>query len=189
MKKKLKNKKGQVAVEFIMMFVLCVSVVIYVFYFCYSLASLEYKTYVGFMAGRAISSSSPSYSDKKDRADNVINQFNTTASHYGSTMVTGPLQCNFDSSNGYRGIMEYGAVGVDYYVVSNAGVACQLPMPYVMPSLLTKSMSGSFSVGLESMTGSEISDKHCNCALDFSKNWKSCLSEEAGSGGIIDNGC
>ena len=187
----IKNKKGQVAVEFIMMFVLCVSVIIYVFYFCFSLASLEYKTYVEFMVGRAITSSSPKYADKKNRADQIITQFNTTSSHYGSSTVTGPLSCDLNSTDGFRGIMAYGANGaVNYDVVSNAGVACELPMPYVLPSILTRKSGSAFSVAIESMTGSEISDDHCKCALDITKTWKQCLDETPGNSEVyIDNGC
>jgi len=187
----IKNKKGQVAVEFIMMFVLCVSVIIYVFYFCFSLASLEYKTYVEFMVGRAITSSSPKYADKQVNANEILKQFDAPSSHYGSSTVTEKLSCDLDPSKGYRGIMAYGATGnVDYDVSSNAGVACGVKMPYVLPSILTRNSGSGFNVAIESMTGSEISDAHCKCALDFTKTWEQCLDENATSSEVyIDNGC
>lgn len=186
----IKNKKGQVAVEFIMMFVLCVSVIVYIFYFCFSLASLEYKTYVEFMVGRAITSSSPKYTDKKIRAEQVLGQFNTTDSHYGSSTVTGPLQCEFgDPASGYRGVMDYGTSGVDYDVVSNAVMACSLPMPYILPSIITRKAGNTFNVAIESMTSSEMSEDHCRCALDLLKTWKQCLDETFTGGVYVDNGC
>ena len=61
-----KNNKGQVAVEFIMMFVVCVSVLIYIFYLSFSLASVQYKNYITFMIGRAVAASAPTYAEKKN---------------------------------------------------------------------------------------------------------------------------
>jgi len=48
------NKKGQVAVEFLIMFILCASLLFYIFYFAVSLSALQYQQYVTFMIGRAI---------------------------------------------------------------------------------------------------------------------------------------
>lgn len=186
----VKDRKGQVAVEFIMMFVLCVSVIIYIFYFCYSLASLEYKTYVQYMVGRTITASSKKYDEKKGRADAIIAQFNVMPSHYAATRVTSPLMCqDLDPTNGYRGILDYGTAGINYDVVSNVGVACSLSMPYVLPSIISGRGANALNVAIESMTGSEISDEHCKCALGLENNWKNCVDENISGSYYIDNGC
>ncbi len=183
-----KSKKGQVAVEFIMMFVLCVSVIIYVFYFCYSLASLEYKSYVQYMVGRTITSASEKYNDKVTGVNSLLTKFNTTDSHYGATDATGKLDCDLDASQGFRGILQYGN-GVRYPVVSNVGVACSVTAPLILPSILTKTKD-SLTVTIESMTGSEISDEHCKCALGIDKTWSNCVNEaSSGTEVFIDNGC
>jgi hypothetical protein len=173
-----------------MMFVLCISVIIYIFYFCYSLASLEYKSYVQYMLGRTITSASVKYSEKKQDADNLLTKFNTTDSHYGATLITGRLDCNLDSSQGFRGILQYGTGGVNYNVVSNVGVACSVKAPMILPSLITSKSTGPLTVTMESMTGSEISDDHCKCALGLDKTWSNCVSEgNSGTEVYIDNGC
>jgi len=129
-----------------MMFVLCVSVIIYIFYFCFSLASLEYKTYVEFMLGRTITSSSPTYTFKQAREGQVLQQFHANASQFGPSTVTGDLTCLLEPSKGYRGTMLYGTNNVNYDVTSNAGIACGLSMPHVLPSMLTGNSSNMLKV-------------------------------------------
>jgi len=184
-----KSKKGQVAVEFIMMFVLCVSVIIYVFHFCYSLASLEYKSYVQYMVGRTITSASETYNDKVTEVNNLLEKFDTAGSHYYEADATGKLDCDLDASQGFRGILQYGN-GVRYPVVSNVGVACSVTASLILPSILTNKSTGSLTVTMESMTGSEISDEHCKCALGIDKTWSNCVNEaSSGTEVFIDNGC
>ena len=186
---RVNGKKGQVAVEFILMFVFVISVIIYAFYFSVSFAALHYKSYEAFMVGRAVLASSDKYSTRLSRAQDVQTMYDQSAASK-ITMVSA-LQCNFSSQDGgFRGIMDY-KYSTGYDVYSNAGIACSVYANYILPSIVTRNSGNTLQVAVESMTGSEISDEHCKCAMDPGKKWSDCLQE----GGqptikpVIDNGC
>jgi uncharacterized protein (UPF0333 family) len=181
----LKEKKGQVTVEFILMFIISASFLIYITFFSFTLTNLQYKEYIAFMMGRVVSASAQSYSTKKDNALELKNLYESTSS--ASMTVTTPLECSLYTNNGFRKILNYGA-DIAYDVVSITGIACSTKLNNILPSMRP------VSVAMEMMTGSQISDKHCECSLKFSNAgyWKTCLNE-ASSGntekGLIDNGC
>ncbi len=189
-----KNKKGQVAIEFLMMFILCSSLLFYIFYFAVSLSALQYQQYVTFMIGRAITSSSPTYDEKAKRANAVMASFQMTDSSK-LHVVTPPVCSINDSSTGFRNILQYWDdpnIGLSYSTFSTAGIACSVEMSQVLPGILMGSKQ-SLKVAIESMTGSEMSDDHCQCLVnDYNKLWKDCLAPSGGAGtnpAIIDNGC
>ena len=173
------SKKGQVAVEFIMMFVLVISIIIYAFYFAISFAAIHYRSYEVFMVGRAILSSSKSYNDKSLQANKIKAEYDAAAQ---ITAVTAPV-CEIDPANGFRGIMDYG-YPTGFNISSNAGIACSVYANYLLPAIITRSSGNKLQVAIESMTGSEISDDHVRCAMDPGKTWMDCLSAAGGS--LID---
>lgn len=180
-----KEKKGQVTVEFILMFIISASFLIYITFFSFSLTNLQYKEYIAFMMGRVVSASAQSYSTKKQNALALKNLYESTSA--ASMTVTTPLECSLDTSNGFRKILNY-TTTVAYDVVSNTGIACSVKINNILPSMRP------VSVAMEMMTGSQISDNHCNCSLKFSNAgyWKTCLSEGSSGStdrGLIDNGC
>jgi len=184
------NCKGQVAVEFLFMFIIVVSMIIYAFYFSFSLSSLHYRTYETFMIGRAILSSSPKYSDKANRAEQVKASFESSDAVKNS--ITSGYQCDLSlGRGGFRGIMNYGYSDAAFDVVTNAGIACSVTANFVLPYLLPGNNSNNLKLGIESMTGSEISDEHCNCLRNPKQTWRQCLDEHPGQTGLapIDNGC
>ena len=194
---RIKCKKGQVAVEFLFMFIIASTLLIYIFYFALSLSALQYKQYITYMVGRAITSSSPTYADKSNRATLVLGMYNGTDS--SKLAVAGAPVCSIDdSSTGFRYLMDYWpgdpiAGKPSYRISSTAGIACSVTLPNVLPGILL-GKSTSLAVAIESMTGTEMSDDHCKCLLDFTKTWEDCLPLPGGGGGlptyaIIDNGC
>jgi hypothetical protein len=189
----VKGKKGQVAVEFLFMFVIASTLLIYIFYFSLSLSALQYKQYITYMVGRTITSSSPTYAKKGGRATMLLAAYNTTDS--SKLTVAGPPVCSIgDSSTGFRNILQYwpsADIGLRYDIFSTAGIACSVSLPDVLPGILL-GKSKSLAVAVESMTGTEMSDEHCKCLLNFGKTWKDCLGPGAGvsaDDAIIDNGC
>ncbi|MEI6080218.1 MAG: hypothetical protein WCQ53_06265 [bacterium] len=186
----VKNKKGQVAVEFLIMFILAASLLFYIFYFAISLSALQYKQYVTFMVGRAITSSSKTYSLKGSRAGIIKSSFDITDSSKDMRAVSNPV-CPLDDQgavgSGFRGLLNYG-FAPNYNVFSNAGIACSVDLSQVLPNILM-GKAGKLTVAIESMTGSEMSDAHCRCLLDFNKTWNDCLTEGGAGDALIDNGC
>jgi len=185
-----RSKKGQIAVEFILMFVLVVSIIIYAFYFAVSFASLHYRTYEVFMINRAILASSPTDTQKGTRAKEVLEMYEASPSVTQISATSG-LVCDFGSGiGGYRGIMDYG-FPIKFNVSSNAGVACSVYANYVLPTLITGSGGNPFQVAIESLIGSEMTEDHCNCALDPTLTWSDCLggSSTTHIQTFIDNGC
>ena len=193
--KKLNNKKAQVAVEFLFMFIISASVIIYIFYFALSLSVLQYRQYMTFMTGRAITSSSPSYSVKSTRAGAVSDMYNNTAS--SSMNVSTGFECSIDdqaANQGFRNVLQYWSGEGDkprYDIFSTAGIACSVNLPYLLPNVIAGTGGQSLTVAIESMTGTEISDAHCKCLMNFKNNWSDCLQENDGGQGlaIIDNDC
>jgi len=190
-----KAKKGQVAVEFLLMFILVISIIVYAFYFAVSFAALHYRSYEAFMVGRAILSSSSSYSAKLTRAQAVKDMYDKSLSPAIVKNISKNFSCAFDgsNSNGFRGIMDYG-YSVDYNVFSNAGIACSVYADYILPSVVTRSGNNQLKVAVESMTGSEMTEDHCMCALNPDSTWGECLKIVSQSSTtqilfFIDNGC
>lgn len=181
------NEKGQVAVEFMLMFIVVISVIIYAFYFAFSLASIHYRSYETFMIGRAILSSSKNYSDRLTSANTVKQGYD--ASDATSYPTTRNYVCDLGGT-GFRGILDYG-FPADFDVFSNAGIACSFNADYVLPSILTGSSGNTSKLAIESMTGSEMSDGHCECLVgDPKQTWGGCLDEHGGvANPLIDNGC
>ncbi|MFH1223529.1 MAG: class III signal peptide-containing protein [Pseudomonadota bacterium] len=191
MRKRLINKKGQVAVEFMFMFIIVISVIIYAFYFSFSLSSLHYRNYETFMIGRSVFASSLDYKTKKSRAESVMAGFQASA-HNTTSSVTKDFQCTLDGEgSGFRGILDYGSGKSDFYIYTNAGIACSVSAGYLLPSVITRSSGGSMTLAMDAMTGSEISDKHCECLLSNTNNkWSDCLGEQTSNNKpFIDNGC
>jgi len=190
----INNKKAQVAVEFLFMFIVSAVVIIYIFYFALSLSALQYRQYATFMVGRAITSSSPSYDNKRMRASAIRTSYDSTPS--SKMEVTKNFLCSISNANaadGFRNVLKYWSGDLDnprYDIFSTAGIACSVDMPYILPNIIAGTGGETLEVAIESMTGSEISDDHCRCLLDFKKKWKECLEENVGGGlAIIDNGC
>jgi len=186
-----KSKKGQVAVEFLMMFILVISVIVYAFYFAVSFAALHYRSYEVFMIGRAILSSSKSDSVKLSRAQEVQTMYDSSLDPAIAKNISANLSCDFggNSSKGFRGIMDYG-YPAKFNVSSNAGIACSVYANYILPAVVTRSGDNQLKVAIESMTGSEITEEHCECALSPEKTWGECLqSAQTFPNLFIDNGC
>lgn len=178
------SKKGQVAVEFVMMFVLVISVIIYAFYFAVSFTALHYRSYEVFMIGRAILSSAKTYNEKGTYAAGIQAQYDSAAV---ITTVSKPT-CDMDLTKGpgFRGIMDYG-YPANFSIFSNAGIACSVNANYLLPSLITRSNGNQLQVAIESMTGSEISNKHSECAMDPTKTWEDCITEGQSVNVFADN--
>jgi len=189
-----KSKKGQVAVEFLLMFILVISVIIYAFYFAVSFAALHYRSYEVFMVGRTILSSSKSYGVKLSRANEVKDMYDKSLSPAIASNISRELTCDFSGNNakGFRGIMDYG-YPVKFNVASNAGIVCSVYANYILPAVVTRSGGNQLKVAIESMTGSEITEDHCLCALDPNATWGDCLQIVSQGSTIknffIDNGC
>jgi hypothetical protein len=188
------NKKAQVAVEFLFMFIISASVIIYIFYFALSLSALQYRQYVAFMVGRAVTSSSKNYDTKRVRAVAVQSSYDMTPS--SKMDVSQGFQCSVNSSDagqGFRNILQYWSGTLDterYDIFSTAGIACSVKMPYILPNIIAGTGGQTLELAIESMTGSEISNEHCRCLLDFKKDWKECLGESVGGNlAIADNDC
>lgn len=184
-----KLKKGQVAVEFLLMFILVISVIIYAFYFAVSFAALHYRSYEVFMVGRSILSSSDNYDTKLTRAKEVMDMYEKSPAIPKN--MSKKLTCDFSGNNskGFRGIMNYG-YEPDFNVSSNAGIACSVYSNYILPAVVTRSGDNQLKVAIESMTGSEITEDHCKCALTAGETWEECLkSEQKFYTPLIDNGC
>ena len=191
----IRSKKGQVAVEFLMMFILVVSVIIYAFYFAVSFAALHYRSYEAFMVGRAILSSSSNYSTKLSRAKEVKDMYDSSLDPAIAKNVSRKFDCDFTGNNslGFRGIMDYG-IPTDFSVFSNAGIACSVYADYILPAVVTRSGGNQLKVAVESMTGSEMTEDHCTCALNPDQTWKECLrivtqGTTNQTTYVIDNGC
>lgn len=188
------NKKGQVAIEFLIMFILSASLIFYIFSFAVSLSALQYKQYVTYMVGRAIASSSPTYAMKGIRADALKSMFDVADGSMISSVTWGAAQCSLsDSSTGFRNILKYWGndMGLSYSIFSTAGIACSVDLSQVLPDILYGG-SGKLSVAIDSVTGSEMSDAHCKCLLsDFKNTWQDCINDTGNynSGAVIDNGC
>ena len=178
-----RSKKGQVAVEFVMMFVLVISIIIYAFYFAVSFAAIHYRSYEVFMIGRAILSSSANYNLKASRANEIKAGYDAAAQ---ITAVSAPV-CELDPTNGFRGIMNYG-YSTGFNIFSDAGIACSVYANYLLPAMITKSGGNQLQVAIESMTGSEISDDHAKCAMDPKNRWMDCLKGGQGLNVFADNG-
>ena len=186
-----KSKKGQVAVEFLLMFVLVISVIIYAFYFAISFSALHYRSYEVFMIGRAVLSSSRDDSTKLSRAKAVEAMYEQSLSQPIKNNVSKNLICGLSGNNadGFRGIMQYG-YEPKFNVSSNAGIACSVDEAYILPAVVTRSGGNQIKVAVESMTGSEITEVSCECGLDPTKTWGDCLkSGQPYTNLFIDNGC
>lgn len=173
------------------MFILVISVIIYAFYFAVSFAALHYRSYEVFMVGRSILSSSKSYSTKLTRAQDVLTMYDTSLEPAISKNISTNLKCDFsgNNSNGFRGIMDYG-FNTKFNVASNAGIACSVYANYILPAVVTRSGGNQLSVAVESMTGSEITEEHCECGLSPDQTWGSCLENgQPYTNPVIDNGC
>jgi len=191
----INNKKAQVAVEFLFMFIVSAVVIIYIFYFALSLSALQYRQYATFMVGRAVTSSSPSYEKKSKKALEIQTSYDSTPS--SKMEVSKNFLCSISNSAadiGFRNVLRYWSSEKinkpRYDIFSTAGIACSVDMPYILPNIIAGTSGDPFQVAIESMTGSEISEDHCKCLLDFKKKWEECLHENIGGGlAIIDNGC
>jgi hypothetical protein len=191
----IKNKRAQVAVEFLFMFIIAAALIIYIFYFALSLSVLQYRQYLTFMVGRAVSSSSKDYETKRVRAVAVQSVYDMTES--SKMDVSKDFVCSLDASDagkGFRNVLQYWSGDVDkprYDIFSTAGIACSVEMPYILPNIISGTGGKSLKLAIESMTGSEISNEHCRCLLDFKKTWEDCLSEQVGGQdlAIVDNDC
>lgn len=176
-----KNKKGQVAVEFILTFSVFLILFILLYRFSLSLASTQLRQYITFMAGRSAASGTYSYSDKVNNINATIDQYTSSDGAISSSLVS-EFVCSNNGSNSYqRGNLLYNSGQVNYDLGANAGVACKIT---------TSPMIGSVDFVSEAMIGSDISIKHCKCLLDFKKTWQECLGEGAGNEkSFSDNGC
>ena len=177
-----RSKKGQVAVEFVMMFVIVISIIIYTFYFAASFAAMHYRSYEVFMVGRTLLSSSKDYATRASNANAVKAGYDASAT---ITAVTAPI-CEIDPTQGFRGTMDYG-FPVKFNVSSNAGVACSVYANYLLPAIITRNGGNQLQIAIESMTGSEMSEDHVHCAMDPSKTWSDCFQGGFGVS-FADNG-
>jgi hypothetical protein len=177
---KLKDTAGQVAVEFILMFIIVAFIIFYIWRLSLSLAALQIREYATFMVGRAITASYETDAEKANRASQVMEMYNGSDGFAVSDVIASPLYCNI-TGNGNRAV--WGNTGeLDWDSVSDTGVACGIMLNSIMP------VGAALPVVSESMTWSEISDAHCRCALQFDKMWKDCLRSD-GDGKYTDNHC
>lgn len=180
-KNKLANSEGQVAIEFILMFILVAFIVFYIWNLCIGIAALQLREYATFMVGRAVTASYKTYDEKKQSAENVMGMYNSGNGFVASAGVASKISCDINNS-GNRGL--YSNKGnVDWFTVSDVGVACSMTVKGIMP------MGEALNLVSESMTWSEISDEHCECALQFDQTWKKCADGSSPSTKFIDNGC
>lgn len=75
-KNSIKNTTGQVAVEFILMFVIVSVIVIYIWNLSIGLAALQVREYASFMVGRAITAAYDSNDKKSSAASAVMSLYN-----------------------------------------------------------------------------------------------------------------
>ena len=184
----LKSERGQVAVEFLIVFILMAVLILYIYIFDISLATIQKQNYVAFMVGRTITASASNYAKKGSNAQLVLDMYNSSPATL-KNLTTGKLDCGLTPTNkGFRNILEYGS-GVWYDVASTIGIACKMSTPYLLPV-----NSKNFKVATDLMMASEISDDHCKCVTvigDSSKtrSWKACLDEKPKGVIFVDNGC
>lgn len=63
-KNRLNNSEGQVAIEFILMFILVAFIVFYIWNLCIGISALQLREYATFMVGRAVTASYKTYDEK-----------------------------------------------------------------------------------------------------------------------------
>jgi len=181
-----KNKKGQVAVEFLIMFTLVVFFIIYLFFFAITLAGVQVREYITFMTGRAATASAVDYKTKEElNIDTTFSKYAGSRSakilfDTGTGAGFGTLYPSFRGGRHQRGVLQYAGGTPELGVVANAGVATKFSVATLLPT-----SSGEFNAVIESMTGSEMSDAHSECLLaDFKNTWEDCLGENSpGSSG------
>lgn len=179
-----RNRRGQVAVEFILTFSVVIVLFVLIYRFSISLATVQLKQYITFMAGRAAASGTATYTDKQA---NIQATLDTYAGSTGSKAVglVREFTCSSTTAEGskehQRGIISYNKGTVDFDVGSNAGLACMINISPLISNV---------SLVSEAMLGSDISESHCRCLLDFKKSWLECLDENEGvAESYEDNGC
>lgn len=178
---KIRNKKGQVAVEFILTFSVVIVLFILLYRYSLSVVSLQYHQYITFMAARSAASGTQNYADKVTNIQSTITQYRNSEGVMSNALVSGFVCSNDGGSPSQRGNLAYNTGKVDYSLGANAGIACKISMT---------PLTSKVDFVSEAMLGSAISEDHCKCLLDFTKTWKDCLNEGGGNKkSISDNGC
>lgn len=179
-----RNIKGQVAVEFILTFSVVIVLFVLIYRFSISLASIQLKQYVTFMAARSAASGTATYTDKQNNIQATLDAY---AGSIGSKAVAliKEFTCSSESSQStkehQRGVLFYKGGDVNFDVGANAGLACMMSISPLITNI---------SLVSEAMLGSDISESHCRCLLDFNKTWLECLDENEGVAvSYEDNGC
>jgi hypothetical protein len=193
----LLNRRGQVAVEFMLMFILVGTIFLYIFSFAISMSAAQIRSYAAYMVGRAAFSAASTNSVKGTNALATISQWNSSDGLGTTSLAASIIHCgNLQSSAGqsFRDIMQYSQSGLNYDVVSNAGVACSFELYHVLPPPPVSEQGENLKVAADAMLGSQISDDHCKCGMILQNTWKGCVGGD-GTGasvtnaGLIDNGC
>lgn len=110
-----------------------------------------------------------------------MGMYNGSDGFTASAGVASKISCDIDN-NGNRGLY-WNKGDIDWFAISDVGVACSMTVKGIMP------MGEALDVVSESMTWSEISDEHCECALQFDQTWKKCINGSSSGTKFIDNGC
>jgi hypothetical protein len=182
MKKRIAGRKAQVAVEFIIMFAIVGFVVFYIWRLSITVTALQLREYATFMVGRAVTASYSTNAVKIAAAKEVMADYNGADGIKNISLgAASPIDCFFGNNEQNGGRNLFGSP-VDWDFVADAGVTCSIQLYGIVP------VGGPLGVVSESMTGSEITDAHCGCALDFGASWKGCING-SGKTGYTDNGC
>jgi len=177
-----RNKKGQVAVEFIITFSIVIILFILLYRFSISLAQINLHQYITFMGGRAAASGTSSYSVKASNVESTISTYLNANGANLSSLVKNFKCINETGEAHQRGNLAYFRGEVNYSIGSNAGIACSFSISPIINEVKLVS---------EAFIGSDISSAHCKCLLDYKNTWRDCLGEGSATekSAISDNGC
>ena len=173
----IKSTAAQVAVEFLIVFIIFSGFMFYIYGLGVSLAGLQHAEYFGFMVGRSITTSAKKYGSGNATGSPGRTKYTSAVlvkSWYNKNrtiLSVSEMQCGLDGTSGYRDILNYGA-GVGPNIASTTGVACKVSAPGLLPIQIKP-----FELAFDVMMGSDISDDHAKCAMSFTKTWEDCLGE------------
>lgn len=177
-KKIINNIMAQVAVEFLIVFIIFSGLMFYIYGLAVSLTGLQHAEYVGFMVGRTITASAKRYGSSNATGGSGRTKYTSAVlvkSWYNKNRTirsVGEMYCGLETTTGYRKILDY-SPKIGPNIASNTGVACRVNAPRLLPLVI-----GDFELAFDELMGSDISDDHAHCSMSFKNNWTKCIEEE-----------
>jgi len=177
-----RNNKGQVAVEFIIVFSVVIVLFIFLYRFSISLSQISLRQYITYMGGRAAAASTSTYDDKASNVETTLGSYLNSSGATSSSLIKNFKCTNENGAAHQRGNLAYAAGQINFDIGSNAGIACSYSITPILNNVDLVS---------EAFIGSDISSNHCKCLLDFKNRWGDCISEypPGEKASISDNGC